>query len=109
MTDASLFPVTRDWAKRAHMDADAYAKALKRVKADPDKFWREVAQRLTWIKSPKQIKDVSFHKQDFRIRWFADGVLNVSANCVDRWLSSKGKDTAIIWEGDDPAASRRIT
>jgi acetyl-CoA synthetase len=108
VTDA-LFPVTKDWAKRAHMDAEAYAKALRRVKADPDKFWKDVAQRLTWIKQPKQIKDVSFRAEDFRIRWFADGVLNVSVNCIDRWIGSRGKETAIIWEGDDPAASRRIT
>ncbi len=109
MTDASLFPVTKEWAKRAHMNADDYAKALKRLKADPEKYWKEIGQRLTWIRQPKQIKDVSFHKEDFRIRWYADGVLNVAANCVDRWLATKSKDTAIIWEGDDPAASRRIT
>jgi acetyl-CoA synthetase len=109
VTDNALFPVTRDWSRRAHMDADAYAKAYRRARQDPDKFWRDEAQRLAWKKAPKLGRDVSFHKDDFHIRWFADGVLNVSANCIDRHLPARAKEVAIIWEGDDPAASRKIT
>jgi acetyl-CoA synthetase len=109
MSDHALFPVTKDWSRRAHMDADAYAKAVKRVGADPDRFWREVAGRLTWKKPFKTVKDVSFARDDFRIKWFEGGVLNVSANCIDRHLPARAKDVAILWEGDDPAASRKIT
>ncbi|MDQ0465478.1 acetyl-CoA synthetase [Caulobacter ginsengisoli] len=97
------------WARRAHMDAAGYDAAVARVEADPEGFWRDVAGRLDWIKAPSQIKDVSFDKADFHIRWYADGVLNVSANCLDRHLPHRADDVAIIWEGDDPADSRKIT
>jgi len=91
------------------MDAAGYEAAWKRVEADPDGFWSDVAKRLDWIKPFTQVKDVSFDAKDFHIRWFADGVLNVSANCLDRHLPTRANDVAIIWEGDDPANSRKIT
>jgi len=91
------------------MDAAGYDAAWKRVEADPESFWREVAGRLDWIKPPTKIKDVSFNKEDFHIRWFEDGVLNVSANCLDRHLPHRANQTAFIWEGDDPADSKTIT
>jgi acetyl-CoA synthetase len=91
------------------MDAAGYDAAWKRVEADPEGFWREVAGRLDWIKPPTKIKDVSFNKEDFHIRWFEDGVLNVSANCLDRHLPHRADQTAFIWEGDDPADSKTIT
>jgi len=104
-----VFAVPEAWAKRARMDAAGYEAACKRVEADPDGFWRDVAGRLDWIKPFSVVKDVSFNREDFRIRWFADGVLNVSANCLDRHLPTRANDVAIIWEGDDPADSRKIT
>ena len=91
------------------MNAAGYEAACKRVEADPDGFWTDVAGRLDWIKPFTQVKDVSFDAKDFHIRWFADGVLNVSANCLDRHLPNRANDIAIIWEGDDPANSRKIT
>jgi acetyl-CoA synthetase len=109
VSEGQLFPVPEAWAKRAHMDAAGYDAAWKRVEADPEGFWREVAGRLDWIKAPTQIKDVSYNKEDFHIRWYADGVLNVSANCLDRHLPQRANDVCFIWEGDDPADSKKIT
>jgi len=104
-----VFAVPAEWAKRAHMDAAAYEAACKRVEADPDGFWREVAGRLDWVKPFSVVKDVSFNRADFHVRWFADGVLNASANCLDRHLPARAGDVAIIWEGDDPKDSKTIT
>jgi acetyl-CoA synthetase len=109
MSDGEVFPVPEAWAKRAHMDAAAYAAAWKRVEADPEGFWRDVASRIDWIKPFTVVKEVSFAKQDFHICWFADGVLNVSANCLDRHLPHRAGDIALIWEGDDPRDSRTVT
>ncbi|MDO9471997.1 MAG: AMP-binding protein, partial [Caulobacter sp.] len=91
------------------MDAAGYDAAWARVQADPEGFWSEVAGRLDWIKAPTKIKDVSFNKDDFHIRWFEDGVLNVSANCLDRHLPARANDVCFIWEGDDPSQSKTIT
>ena len=109
MSEEQVFPVPVDWAERAHMDAAGYDAAWARVQADPEGFWAEVAGRLDWIKAPTKIKDVSFNKDDFHIRWFEDGVLNVSANCLDRHLPARANDICFIWEGDDPSQSRSIT
>jgi len=109
MSEGEVFPVPEAWAKRAHMDAAGYEAAWKRVEADPEGFWRDVAARIDWIKPFTVVKDVSFNKEDFRIRWFADGVLNVSANCLDRHLPHRAGDIAFIWEGDDPKDSRTVT
>ena len=106
----TLIPVPAEWRDRALMSAEGYAEAVARVERDPEGFWRDVAARLDWIKPFSVVKDVSFAKDDFRIRWFADGVLNVSANCIDRHLATRADDVAIIWEPDDPAdAARHIT
>jgi acetyl-CoA synthetase len=91
------------------MDAAGYDAAWSAVEADPAAFWTKVAGRLDWIKPFSVVKDVSFKADDFHIRWFADGVLNVSANCLDRHLPARANDVAIIWEGDDPAHSRKIS
>jgi acetyl-CoA synthetase len=104
-----LFPVPTDWAEKAHINAAGYEAAVARVESDPDGYWRDVASRLDWIKPFSVVKDVSFDKADFRIRWYADGVLNVSANCIDRHLPARKDDVAIIWEGDDPADSKKVT
>ena len=109
VSEGQVFPVPDAWAKRALMNAAGYEAACKRVDADPNGFWRDVASRLDWIKPFSVVKDVSFNAKDFHIRWFADGVLNVSANCLDRHLPHRANDVAIIWEGDDPANSRKIT
>jgi acetyl-CoA synthetase len=109
MSDDQVFPAPEAWAARAHIDAAAYDAAWEKVERDPDGFWRAVGERLDWIEPFREVKDVSFQRDDFHIRWFADGVLNASVNCLDRHLPQRAHDIAIIWEGDDPADSRKIT
>jgi len=109
VSEEQVFQVPQAWAERAHMDAAGYDAAWTRVQADPEGFWSEVAGRLDWIKAPTKIKDVSFNRDDFHIRWFEDGVLNVSANCLDRHLPARADEVAFIWEGDDPSLSKTIT
>jgi hypothetical protein len=97
---ATVQAVTAELAARAHMDREAYEAARIAARETPDAFWAEQAKRLDWIKPPTTIKDVSFRKEDFRIRWFEDGVLNVSANCLDVHLDKSGHKTAIVFEGE---------
>ena len=102
MSEQVVHPVPREWAENALIDAGKYAEMYRRSIEDPEGFWREEAKRIDWIKPFTQVKDTSFHEADFRIRWFADGTLNLSANCLDRHLATRGDQTAIIWEPDDP-------
>ncbi len=90
--------------------ADRYAVDYARSLTDPDGFWRGELERLDWIVRPKRMDESSFVEADFAVRWFADGVLNVSANCLDRHLAERGDQVAILWEPDDPSeAARRLT
>jgi len=109
MSEHDIYPVFPEAAARAHMTREGYQAAWDAVRRDPEAFWAGKARRLNWMSFPTRIKDVSFHEADFRIRWFEDGVLNVAHNCVDRHLPERANQTAIIWEGDDPADSRHIT
>jgi len=77
--------------------------------ADRDAFWMDEASKLQWVKAPEKASDVSFHREDFRIKWFEDGVLNASVQCLDRHLPTKAQKTALIWEGDAPSQSQHIT
>ncbi|MUV13240.1 acetate--CoA ligase [Noviluteimonas gilva] len=87
-----------------------YAREYAQSLSDPDGYWKSVAQRIEWIAPPTQIRDVSFDTKDFHIRWYADGVLNASVNCLDRHLATRGDRTALIFEPDDPnAEAQRIT
>ncbi len=103
-----IFPVPPEWAARGP-DAAAYAEMRARADADPEDFFGEAARRLEWMRPFTEVKDVSFDAKDLHIRWFADGVLNASVNCIDRHLATRGNETAIIWEGDDPAQSKTIS
>ncbi len=109
MSEGEVFQVPEVWAKRAHMDAAGYEAAWREVETDPDGYWRKLGERLDWTKPFTKVKDTSFAREDFHIRWFEDGVLNASVNCLDRHLAERGDQVAIIWEGDDPHDSRRIT
>ncbi|WP_029910536.1 acetate--CoA ligase [Caulobacter sp. UNC358MFTsu5.1] len=109
MSDGQVFPVPDDWAGKAHIDAAGYEAALARIEADPEGYWRDLAGRLDWIQAPTKIKDVSYAKDDFRIHWYADGVLNVSANCIDRHLPHRKDDVALVFEGDEPGVSFKVT
>ena len=105
----SLIPVSKDWSKRAYIDAAKYDAMYARSLKDPDEFWGEEAKRLDWIKPFTKVQDVSWDPDNLSIKWFEDGTLNVTVNCIDRHLKTRAKQTAIIWEGDDPAHSRHIT
>ena len=108
MTD--LYPVPMAFAAGAKYDAETVARLRQQAMADPDGFWRQQASRLLWSKPFTTVKNVSFHKDDFRIRWFEDGELNVAVNCLDRHLPEHGDKTALIWESDDPdEPSQRIS
>ncbi|MEY3269557.1 MAG: acetate--CoA ligase, partial [Pseudomonadota bacterium] len=112
MTEAArdaLYPVPAAWAARAHVDADRYQAMYAEALADPDGFWRREAQIIDWMTPFTTVSNSSFNEADFGISWFADGALNVSANCLDRHLATRGDTAAIIWEGDDPADARTIT
>ncbi|MDQ2892679.1 MAG: AMP-binding protein, partial [Pseudomonadota bacterium] len=114
MTDTAhaqdCYPVSGDWATDARVDAAAYDRLYAAAARDPDTFWLDQAKRLDWTSPPTVAGDWSFDADDFRINWFADGTLNVAANCLDRHLADRGDTIAIIWEPDDPAAeSRRFT
>jgi len=109
MSDPVVIPVPEEWAKRAYVDDVGYRAKHAAALADPEAFWGVEGQRIDWMTPYTKVKDVSFNKADFRIRWYYDGELNVSANCIDRHLASRGDQIAIIWEGDDPSQSRTIT
>ncbi|MGY2735009.1 acetate--CoA ligase [Sphingomonas sp. UYP23] len=110
MADQDLYPVPPEWAAHARVDGAGYEQMYGRSLADPGSFWLDQAKRLDWIKRPEIAGDWSFDKSDFHIRWFADGKLNVSANCLDRHLAKRGGETALIWEPDAPEEEpRRFT
>ncbi|WP_207457235.1 acetate--CoA ligase [Azospirillum sp. SYSU D00513] len=108
MTDQTYFPVKPEVAAAAWVDEAAYNRLYQQSITDPEGFWGEQGKRLDWIKPYTKVKDVSY-TGDVHIRWFEDGQLNVSANCIDRHLATRGDQTAIIFEGDDPGVSRHIT
>ncbi|MFC5356392.1 acetate--CoA ligase [Azospirillum himalayense] len=107
MSDNSFFPVKQEIAKTAYVDEAAYARLYEQSINDPEAFWGEQGKRIDWIKPYSKVKDVSY-TGDVHIKWFYDGTLNVSANCVDRHLATRGDQTAIIFEGDDPGVSKHI-
>ena len=106
---STIHPVPAEWAKRAFVDAAGYAEKYQRSLEAPEAFWREESARIDWIKPWTKLSKCSYNEADFGIEWFADGTLNVSANCLDRHLAERGDTKAIIWEGDDPAQQRSLT
>ena len=104
-----IFEPSADLAKSALIDANGYAALYQDSIANPDQFWAEHGKRIDWIKPYSQISDVSYDAKDLHIKWYADGTLNAAANCLDRHLATRGDQTAIIWEGDEPDQHRHIT
>jgi len=104
-----LHPVTAEWAARAWIDDKAYRTLYERSIKDPDAFWGEIGRRIDWIKPYSKVKNTNFGPGDVSIKWYEDGTLNVSANCIDRHLATRGDQVAIIWEGDDPSKDEQIT
>ena len=108
MSEEKVYPVSPEWAKRAYIDAAGYDAMYRRSVDDPDGFWGEHGKRLDWIRPYTRVKNTTFYPP-VSIKWFEDGQLNVSANCLDRHLAARGDQVALIWEGDDPSKSRHVT
>jgi acetyl-CoA synthetase len=104
-----IYEIPAEWTKRAFISEAEYKKMYANSLADPNGFWAEQAKRIHWMKHFSKIKNTSFAKDNVSIKWFEDGATNVAYNCIDRHLHSRGHQTAIIWEGDDPNDSKHIT
>ncbi|MDB9711967.1 acetate--CoA ligase [Pelagibacteraceae bacterium] len=110
MSDTNkVFKVNDEWSKIAHANKEIYETKYKKSLEDNDAFWAEEGKRIDWIKPYSKIKDVIYSKAKTEIKWFYDGTLNASYNCIDRHLKNKANQTAIIFEGDDPTVSNKIT
>ena len=104
-----IFKVSKKWSNNAYINKIRYEKKYKLSIKDNYGFWRKEGKRIDWIKPYTKIKDVKYSKTDVKIKWFYDGTLNASTNCIDRHLKDKKNKTAIIWVGDDPKDSKHIS
>jgi acetyl-CoA synthetase len=109
MMSDKVYDVSAEWSKRAFVDAAKYGEMYTRSIKDPDGFWLEQSKRLDWDTAPTKAGNWSFEPGRISIKWFEDGVLNATYNCIDRHLATRGDQVAIIWEGDDPSKSKHIT
>ncbi|KAE9631511.1 acetate--CoA ligase [Parasedimentitalea maritima] len=100
--ESVVYPPSAETVARAHVDAAGYEQMYAASIADPDAFWGEQGKRIDWIKPYSQVKDVNYNFGEVSINWYSDGALNVSANCIDRHLATRGDQTAIIFEPDNP-------
>ena len=108
-TDQEVFPVPSEIASAAKVDNAKYLEMYQASVSDPESFWGDAGKRLHWFTPYTKVKDVSYDHSDLHIRWYEDGELNVSYNCIDRHLETRGDQPAIIWEGDDPSVSKTVT
>jgi acetyl-CoA synthetase len=104
-----VYAVPAAWKKRAYVDDATYKKMYAESVKDNAKFWAKQAKRIDWFKAPKKTKNVSYAYPKVSIKWYEDGVTNVSINCIDRHLKKRANQTAIIWEGDNPYDDKKIT
>ena len=109
MEQDRVFRPDEAFVTAAHIDADGYAKMYEASIDGTEAFWNEHGKRIDWIKPYTEVSDVSYDAKDLHIKWFADGTLNAAANCLDRHLATRGDQTAIIWEGDEPDQQKHIT
>src|SRR5690554_1337749 len=109
MTDKQVYPVSPEVAKRALVSGAQYEEMYRQSVEQPDEFWGEHGKRIDWIKPFTKVKNSTYDYNNLSIKWFEDGELNASANCLDRHLEKRGDQTAIIFEGDDPSVSRNVT
>lgn len=107
--EENIYDVPSEWSHRAYLDEAGYRAKYEASIKDPEAFWAEEAKRIHWFKAPTRIKNTNFGPENVSIKWFEDGVTNVAYNCVDRHLHTRGDQVAIIWEGDDPSESKKIT
>jgi acetyl-CoA synthetase len=104
-----IYDVPADWSRRAFADESRYQEMYQASQQDPEGFWAQEGKRIHWFKPYSRVKNTNFGPDNVSIRWFEDGTTNVAYNCVDRHLSTRGDQVAIIWEGDDPSESKKIT
>jgi acetyl-CoA synthetase len=104
-----IYDVPAEWKSKAYIDDAKYNEMYARSIKDPNGFWGDEAKRLDWIKKPTKVKNTTYDPHNVSIKWFEDGTLNASYNCVDRHLAKRGDQTALIWEGDDPKDDKKIT
>ena len=104
-----VYNVPAEWASRAFISNEKYLAMYKRSVEDPNGFWGEMGKRIDWIKPYTKVKNTSYDPDNVSIKWYEDGTLNVSANCIDRHLKTRADQVAIIWEGDDPTHDEKIT
>ena len=109
MSDNIKIPVFENFKDSAHLTKDKYEEAYKFALDNPEAFWEKEGKRINWINPYTRVKDVTWSNNDVNIKWFYDGTLNASYNCIDRHLLDKSDQIAIIWEGDDPNESKKIT
>jgi len=110
MSDQKVYPVKPEFADSAWIDNDKYMQMYQQSVINPEGFWREQAmERIEWMRPFTKVRNVSFDDHNVDIRWFEDGTTNMATNCLDRHLETRGDQTAIIWEGDDPSESKHIT
>ena len=109
MSEEHIFPVPEAVANASLCTNEQYLEMYKQSVDDPAAFWGEHGKRVDWIKPYTKVKDVDFNYGSVSIKWFEDGTLNASANCIDRHLATRGDQVAIIWEGDDPKDDKKIT
>ena len=105
----TLIKVSDNWANHAYVNDSKYKKKYKLSIKENEKFWAREGKRITWIKKYTKIKDVKYSKEEVKIKWYYDGTLNASTNCIDRHLKKNSSKTAIIWVGDDPADTKKIS
>ncbi len=109
MTNKDLYAPSSDIIKNSHANKAEYERMYEESITSPEKFWEKHGKRIDWMKPYTKIRDVSYNKEDLHIRWYEDGALNASYNCLDRHIETRGNNTAIIWEGDDPNESKHIS
>ena len=109
MTADKIFPVPENYKNSAHVTKEVYEDLCKQAETDSEKFWDKIGKRVDWIKPYSKIKDVTWSRKNVDINWYYDGKLNVSENCIDRHLRDKADKIAIIWEGDNPDESLKIS
>src|SRR6476661_259978 len=109
MSDDKTYEIPAEWKQRTTINEAKYHEMYERSVADPNGFWAKEAKRITWMTPFRKVKNTSFGPGNVSIKWFEDGTLNASYNCIDRHLPDRANQTAIIWEGDDPKDSKHIT
>ena len=104
-----IYPVPQDFADTANLSPERYQEMYKASLDDLEGFWGEQGKRLTWMKDYSVVKEVDWDKSNLSVKWYSDGVLNVTENCIDRHLSTRGDKPAIVFEGNHPDDHRVLT